>query len=153
MSPVLSATTAVLLAAATAAVLSLEARIRYVRRLPSFRCRLGPPARRWPRSRARWCLRRTRAAWVGDVLLVRSGLLRLWITPLAVAVPPDEVVRALEPAEVRGFGTRPVALRFTAPDGRPLEIAVAHWDVDRLVGPFLAASLSGLPPAPREHGA
>jgi hypothetical protein len=158
MARVLAATGAALVVASVAsvlvtlAVLAVWGRVRYARRLPSFRCRLGPPAAGWRRRRARWCLRRSWAAWVDDVLLVRSGVLRLWLTPLAVGVARDVTVQALGPGEVRGLGRRPVALRLTLRDAGELEIAVAAESADRLVGPFLAAALSGLPDAPRERG-
>ena len=137
--------------AATLAVLTLCARVRYTGRLPSFRCRVGPPPGR-RRRRARWCLRRTRATWVDDVLLIRSGALRLWLTPISVGVARDVTIQALGPGEVRGLGPRPVALRLTTRHAGELEIAVASATADRLVGPFLTAALSGLPDAPRERG-
>jgi hypothetical protein len=153
MSPVSAATLAALISVLlTVAVLTVWARVRYARRLPSFRCRLGPPAFGRRRRRARWCLRRSRATWVGDVLLVRSGALRLWLTPLPVGVARDVAVTALEAGEVRGLGPRPVALRFTVDGARELEIAVAAENADLLVGPFVTAALSGLPDAPRERG-
>ena len=139
----------------TIAVVTVWAKVRYGRRLPtSVRCRLGRPAGRWPRRgrRARWCRRRSWATWVDDVLLVRSGVLRLWLTPLPVGVAKEVTVRALGPREVRGLGRRPVALRFTLRGAGDLEIAVASDNVDRLVGPFLTAALAELPHAPRERG-
>jgi hypothetical protein len=86
------------------------------------------------------------------VLLVRSGALRLWLTPLPVGVARDVTVQALGPGEVRGLGPHPVALRLTLRDAGELEIAVDAESADRLVGPFLTAALSGLPGAPRERG-
>jgi hypothetical protein len=156
MSPALAVTGAALLVGSavlgTLAVLAVWARVRYARSLPSFRCRLGPPASRWRPVRGRWCLRRSWAAWVDDVLLVRSGALRLWLTPLSVGVAEDVRLQALGPGEVRGLGPRPVALQVTVRGGGELEIAVAAESADRLVGPFLTAALSGLPDAPRERG-
>ncbi|MGK5113944.1 MULTISPECIES: hypothetical protein [unclassified Geodermatophilus] len=158
MSPVLAASgVTVLIGSAasvllTLAVLTVWGRVRYARRLPSFPCRVGPPAAGWRRDRARWRLRRTRATWVGDVLLIRAGALRLWLDPLPVGVAGDVTVRALEPGEVRGLGAHPVALRFTLRDAGELEIAVGADSADRLVGPFLTAALSRLPDAPRERG-
>ena len=49
------------------------------------------------------------------MLLVRSGVLRLWLTPLSVGVAGDVKLQALGPGEVRGLGPRPVALRLTVP--------------------------------------
>jgi hypothetical protein len=138
--------------AGTLAVLATWGRVRYSRRLPFFRCRLGPPGRRRRRRGARWCLRRTWATWVRDVLMVRSGTLRLWLTPLPGTVSREATVEALARGEVRGLGTRAVALRFTLQHGRNLEIAVAADSVDQLVGPFLTAALSGMPQERRERG-
>jgi hypothetical protein len=140
----------------TLAVLTVWGRTRYARRLPGFRCRVGPPPS-FRRNRARWCLRRTWATWVGDVLLIRSGVLRLWLRPLVVDVESSVTVRPLGSGEVRGLGAHPVALRFFVRDARggrraELELAVGGRDADRLVGPFLTAALSRLPDAPREHG-
>ena len=56
----------------------------------------GPPRR--------WRFRRTRVVWVGDVLLVQSGLLRLGVTPVCAQIPREVSVESLEPSEVRGWG-------------------------------------------------
>ena len=156
MSPVLAAACALLASAVsvlvTLAVLTVWGKVRYARRLPSFRCRLGPPTSRRRARHSRWRLRRTRAAWVDDVLLVRSGALRLWLTPLSVHDAAETQLGALSPGEVRGLGPSPVALKVTAPGAGGLEIAVASENADRLVGPFLTTALSGLPDAPRGRG-
>ena len=156
MSPAMVVTGAALLVGSavvgTFAVLAVRARVRYARSLPSFRCRLGPPTSRRRARRARWCRRRTWAAWVDDVLLIRSGALRLWLTPLSVGVAEDAKLQALGPSEVRGLGPRPVALQVTVRGEGEVEIAVVAESADRLVGPFLTAALSGLPHAPRERG-
>ena len=152
MSPALDSAVAVAFAGLPVVVLAVWARVRYARRLPSFRCRLGPPAARWRRDRARWRLGRPRAAWVNEVLLIRSGVPALWVTPLEVGVASGETVQPLTRAAVRGLGHRPVALRLTTQDGGLLEVAVAEEDAGRLVGPFLTAALSELPKAPRERG-
>ena len=152
MSPVLAWLVAVLLVAATVLAVVLRGLVWYARQLPSFRCRVGPPTSGWRRHRARWSLCRTRAAWVDDVLLLRTGVLRLWLDPVSVGVARDVMVRTLEPGEVRGLGARPVALRFTLRYAGELEVAVAAEDAGRLVGPFLTAALSDLPDAPRECG-
>ncbi|MGY1631136.1 hypothetical protein ACI784_05420 [Geodermatophilus sp. SYSU D01186] len=152
MSPLLAVLGAVVLVGGTVLVVAVWARVRFTRDLASFRCRVGPPTSRSRRYSARWAVRRTRAAWVDDVLLLRSGALRLWVTPLPLGIARDVTVEDLGPGEVRGLGRQPVALRFTSHDGYGLEIAVAHQDAGRLVGPFLTAALSGLPDAPRERG-
>jgi hypothetical protein len=152
MSPVPAALGAVLVVAATVVTLALRGQAWYARDLVSFRCRVGRPTSGRRRHRTRWCIRCTRAAWVNDVLLLRAGVLRLWLVPLEVGVARDVMVRVLEPGEVRGLGPRPSALRFTLRFAGEMEIAVAAEDAGRLVGPFLAAALSDLPEAPRERG-
>jgi hypothetical protein len=137
---------------ATVAVLTTWVRVRYARRLPFFRCRIGPPPRPLRRGEARWCRRRTWATWVGDVLMIRSGPFRLWLTPLRVEVLREVTVEILDRGEVRGLGRRPAAMRFALPSGGDVEVAVAAKDVDRLVGPFLTAALAGLPEARHEPG-
>jgi hypothetical protein len=152
MSTVLTTIAAFLLGAVlTLAALSVRASKRYAH-LPYFRCRTGPPAAGWRKGRARWCLWRTRAAWLDDVLLVRSGGLRLWLAPLAVSVVDDVEVRALQPGEVRGLGPHPVVLSFTLPIGARFEIAAPAASAERLVGPFLAATVAGRFDADRERG-
>ncbi|MGY1618224.1 hypothetical protein ACI797_15910 [Geodermatophilus sp. SYSU D00691] len=148
MSALLPAAAAVLLVVATVAVLTAWGRHR-TRQLPWFRCRLRATSGR--RSH-RWQLRSTRAAWVADVLVVRTGVLRLWLTPLAVQPDPDSERRALAPREVRGLGPRPVVLRLLVPGRGALDVAVAAVDAERVVGPFLTAALAGLPEAPRGRG-
>lgn len=152
MSPVLAVVVGAVSVVVTVAVLALVARARYASRLPGFRCRVGPPGVPW-RRHARWRLRRTRAAWLGDVLVLRAGALRLWLDPVAVRVAGSAVVEPLDRHRPHGLGPHPVALTFTTGDGSRLEIAVAGRDADRLVGPFLTAALAGLPKAPRERGA
>jgi hypothetical protein len=136
----------------TLAVLSALSRLRFARLTGAFLCRLGPSSR-WRGRRADWRLRRTRVVWVGDVLLVQSGLLRLGVTPVSAQIPREVSVESLAPSEVRRLGPRPVALRLTTADGRPLVVATSARNRTTLVGPFLAASLSGLPEAPRGRGA
>jgi hypothetical protein len=138
-------------AVGTLAALSALSRLRFGRLPGAFRCRLGP-SWRGRRRRVAWQIRRTRAVWLHDVLLVQSGLLRLSVTPVSPEIARDVSVEALEPFEVRGLGTHAVALRLTAGNGRPLVVATSGRDRTALVGPFLAASVPGLPRAPREHG-
>jgi hypothetical protein len=148
---VVLATVCAATAAVTLAVLSCLSRFRFRRRPGAFRCRLGPPARsRW--HGVPWRIRRTRAVWVENVLLVQSGALRLGVTPLAVQLPLDATVEPIEPFTVRGLGVHVVALRLTADDGRQLVVATSIRDRTALVGPFLAAAVPGMPSAPRERG-
>jgi len=136
-------------AAGTLAVLSVLSRLRF-RRLPgAFRCRLGPPAG-W-RHRSVWRLRRTRAVWVHDVLVIQSGSLRLGMTALCPTISRGASVEALAPSEVRGLGLHAVALALTAEDGKRIVVATSVLDRTALVGPFLTAAVAGLPRAPRDH--
>lgn len=142
---------AVMLTVAPLLVLALWSRWRFTRRLPSFRCRVGPPSRTL--RRGRWRLLRTRAAWVRDVLLVRSGFLHLGVTPVTVSVPRAGKVRQLGPGDVRGLGEHPVSLRCATDEGTAIEIAVAGPGVAELVGPFLTVLLPDPPTAPRDQDA
>jgi hypothetical protein len=142
---------AVLSTTVTLAVLGARVR-RMCADLPLFRCRLGPPTARRRRRGARWRLRRTRAAWVDDVLVVRSGALRLWLAPVSLSAARDVRVRVLSADEVRGLGPHPVVLSFDRRDGPRFEVAAAAEDADRLAGPFLAATLSVAPGAVDERG-
>ena len=138
-------------AVAAVVAVSVWARVRYARRLTIFRCRIGPPVIRL-RRRARWRMGRRRAAWAGTVLLVSSGVLRLFLTPVVTGLPRTATVRPLEMGEARGLGIHPVSVRLTTDAGGPLEIAVPRASADEVVGPFLAAALPGLPPAPLDPG-
>lgn len=151
MNALLVAAACVATAAGTVALLSGWSRLRFRRQPGAFRCRLGPRSRWWRRSGV-WRIRRTRAVWVNDVLLIQSGLLRLGVTPVCPQLAEDASVQSLEPLEVRGLGPHTVALRLTDADGCPLLVATSAHDRGALVGPFLLASLPGLPRAPREHG-
>ncbi|MGY1753494.1 hypothetical protein [Blastococcus sp. SYSU D01042] len=137
-------------AVATLLVLSAAARIRFRVRPGSFRCRLsaGPSGRR----RAAWRVRRTRAVWVHDVLLVQAGVLRTGVTVLPARVDREAAVHRLPPYAVRGLGRQAVALRLTTDEDRPLVVATASRDRTALAGPFLTACVPGAPRAPREHG-
>lgn len=90
------------------------------------------------------------------MLVIRSGTLRQWLTPVPVVVPRGAGVEALGRGGVRGLGSRVVALRPARPDGDPLEIAVAAEDLDQLVGPFVTAALpvsgGGAAPPPNPRG-
>jgi hypothetical protein len=133
------------------AVLSVWARVRYARRLAVFRCRIGPPVIRVRRG-ARWRLGRRRAAWAGSVLLVSSGVFRLFLTPVVNGLPRTATVTPLEHGQARGLGTCPVSLQLTTDVGAPMEIAVPQARAEEVVGPFLAAAMPQLPPAPRDPG-
>lgn len=147
MAPWVQALVGVALCCGPPAVLSLWSRVRFARQPESFRCRLGAASRRRP-----WRRCSTRARWVNDVLLIQTGLLRTGTTAVVPRVPSGSRLRWVPREDVRGLGGDPVALRLTVDDGRPLDIAVDGRNRMLLVGPFLAAALSGLPRAPREQG-
>lgn len=136
------------------------ARRRFARYPAAFACRVRRPRgrrRRWPVPRREgcrlcWGLGRTAARWVHDVLVVQSGPLGLSVTPLAARIGAEAALRRVPSREARGLGSRPWAVVLTTEDGGSLEIAVAEWDRERLVGPYLTVALTGLPSAPREHG-
>lgn len=148
MSAAWAAVSLVAAAVVPVALLSVWSAVRFARRFPTFRCRVGLP----PGRRARWRLCRRQAAWVSDVLLVRSGLVGSWVAPLATGVPPDSTVRPLDARAVRGLGPRPVALRLLGPDGAELEVAVAEESAEQVVGPYLLAAMPR-PRAPKQRDA
>ena len=125
-------------------------RLRFVRGGSSFRCRLGRVTVRGKSYRAQhWARFKTRAKWADDVLVAQIG--PLWALTLCVPVrlPLDARIQAEERATVRRLGAHPHSLIIER-DGRPpLLVAVRAKDRTRLVGPFLAAAVAGLPSAPR----
>jgi hypothetical protein len=138
-------------AAGTLVGVSGLARLRFGRLPGAFRCRLGSPGRP-PQDGAVWRLRRTRAVWHDEVLLVQSGLLRLGVAQLPARPARNASVQFLEPFAVRGLGPQPVALLLTVDGDRPLVVATSAGSRTALVGPYLVASVPGLPRAPRGHG-
>src|SRR3954454_22303173 len=102
MAPVMAAIGAGFLVGAlmTLAVVSGWGAVRDARRSTFFRCRLRSAGRRG--RGGRWRLRRSRVAWAGDVLMLRTGVLRLWLTPLSVGVASDSTVQRLGDGDVRG---------------------------------------------------
>lgn len=139
-------------AAATALFLALISWLRAVRDPTSFRCRVGRFRRHhWRRNGdVRWSLLCTHARWVGDVLLVQTGLLRMRVQASRVVLPPGARVHR-EPAEVvRRLGSRPESLWVETEEGSAFGLAVSRSDRMMLVGPFLAAAIPVLPAAPRE---
>jgi hypothetical protein len=128
---------------------SLRGWARFARHPQAFRCRIGDV----PGGTGigtRWRRRRTWARWVNDVLLIRSGLLRMGIQAVAAELAPGTVLE-YAPLDVR-LGLHPISLRMTTDDGDVIDVAVALASRTLLAGPFLAAAIPGLPRAPREHG-
>jgi hypothetical protein len=150
VAPIADTLAAVTLTAAVLTTAAVVGRVRFARDRRSFRCRIRScrPTRSGRDSRWR---PPTQAMWVHDVLLVRSGFLRLGLTALPVCPPRGARVQSLTRGDVRRLGRHPLALRLTRTDGA-MELAVPEGCRAELVGPFLVAELSDLPPAPREKG-
>lgn len=98
----------------------------------------------------RWPLRRSRAAWVHDVLIVTRGTMFPRVTTLAVRMP-EEALRQTCSQEVRGLGSHPLVILLRLDDGCLVEVAAAGSHRTQLVGPFMAAAIPGLPGGPREQ--
>jgi len=150
VAPLADVLAAVVLTAVALTTVAVIGRVRFARDRRSFRCRIRDcrptPSGRDPRWRTR-----TQAMWVHDVLLIRSGFLRLGLTVLPVCPARGARVHSLTRDDVRRLGSHPVSLRLTRADGT-VEVAVPEESRTELVGPFLVAELSDLPPAPREKG-
>ena len=116
----------------------------------AFACKVRSPRGDAVVPRKRWPVRRVRAIWVHDVLVVRRGLLVPRTTVLAVRLP-DDVVREARQREVRGLGRRPLVIRLRLDDGLLVDVAAAGENRTLLVGPFLAAAVIGLPRGPSER--
>jgi len=119
---------------------------------PTFACRCwsltdsgsAPGSGRWNRSN----LRRARAVWVHDVLLIQRGRLfpRLLVLPVRL---PDDSMRFAEPGEVSGLTARPLVMELRLDDGSLVAVAAASRDRTSLAGPFLAAAIATF--TPRGH--
>lgn len=146
--------TAIAIGAAAAALLSvaLGSWLRTVRDPTTFRCRVGHFRRHhWRRvDDVRWSRFRTRARWVGDVLLVQVGVLRMRTSATRVVLPPGARITRESAEVVRRLGPRPESLWLETDDGPAFGLAVSRPDRMMLVGPYLAAAIPGLPLAPRE---
>jgi hypothetical protein len=140
---------AILILTSVSITAMLAVGFRFPVEMSSFRCKIraadgdGAVLQPWP-----W--RRYRAAWVHDVLLVRRGLLLVDLTALAVRAP-QEPLRDTRPGEVHRLGSPVLALVVRLDDGTFVEVAAAAPDRIKLVGPFLAAAIPGLPQGPRER--
>jgi hypothetical protein len=121
----------------------------FARDMMTFRCKLRWPEERWPSASPRWPRHRVRAAWTHDVLVVYRGVLRP--RPAILAVRTSAHAVRTTRSEVRGLGRNPVVLGLRLDDGSVVELATRDTGLDALVGPFLAASIRGLPPAAAEQ--
>jgi len=122
---------------------NVAARLRFAHSEGAFRCKLRPAGRRWP-------LRSTYARWVHSVLLVQRGLFVPRTVSIGVRIPED-MVEEVSKRDVRGLGQWPVLLVLQLDDGPVLDVAAPAAARTRLVGPFLAAAIPGLPQSPPER--
>ena len=116
----------------------------------TFPCRLRPAGRLGHQRPGSWPRLRWRGEWVHDVLLLERGVLLRRITSLSVRMP-EEALRNAWPGEIRGLGLDPVVVLLRLDDDNLVEVAAPSEHRGDLVGPFRAAAIPGLPPAPREH--
>ncbi|HEY6746937.1 MAG TPA: hypothetical protein VI357_14595 [Mycobacteriales bacterium] len=135
-------------AVVSAVVVSAAARWRQRRQLgragATFRCRIWSLAGFRP-GRHRSGLRRARAVWVHDVLIVHQG----WLIPRLLVVPvrlPEDSMRFAAPGEAIGFGKIPLVMELRLDDGALVAVAAANRDRTLLAGPFLAAAIATLTP-------
>jgi hypothetical protein len=140
---------AILITTGVSVVAATVAGFRFPSHTATFRCKIRPVAVAGARQH-RWPRRRSRAAWVHDVLLVRTGPVLVGLRALAVSTP-EEPLRDTRPGEVRGLSTRAVALVIRLDDGALVEVATAARHRTQLVGPFFAAAIPGLGHGPRER--
>jgi hypothetical protein len=124
---------------------------RVVRADGAFRCRIrltGGRCARWRWLGRRWSRRLMCARWMDDELVVwRSPLFRRPVR-LSARVG-SEGVRRLAVLDVTRCGCRPVVVEFEISDGSRIEVVTRESDRRELVGPYLAAAMADLPPAPR----
>jgi hypothetical protein len=138
------------------AAVGLSIRRRFGRTPGAFPCKLrvlradgGRPE--WPlRGFGSHWRRRRAGVWVHDVLVVRCGLFGQHAAALPVRIPED-TVRHASPAELRGLGPSPQVVGLRLDGGVLVELATACQTRSLAVGPFLAAAIPGLPPAPTDR--
>ena len=125
-------------------------RLQFVCDRSSFRCRLAflsSPVT--SRHESRWTRLTTRAKWTGDVLVIQVGPLWAQTLRLPVHLPLDTQIHDQPRGVVRRLGAHPQSLVIPHEGCTALVVAVRAKDRTRLVGPFLAAAVAGLPSAPR----
>lgn len=136
---VLSLSLAIVLGAFAAGIWS---RLHFVRTGTTFRCKVRhPDGGRWDVP-PRWPRHKVRAMWVHDVLFIHSGVLRPRTAALS-AWTVEHAVRGTTRREVGRLGPDPVVLELRLDDGRLVEVAARDTEISTLVGPFLAAAVSG----------
>ena len=108
------------------------------------------PCRVWPLTGSRLgpdrsSLRKARAVWVHDVLLVQHGWLFSRLLTLPVRLPEDSI-RFAAPGEATGLGRVPLVMELRLDDGALVAVAAANRDRTLLAGPFLTAAIATLTP-------
>jgi hypothetical protein len=156
MATLMAVTIALTVAAlAGAALVGLSARRGFARTPGTFRCRLRVPRPVLRHERPlgwigyRWS-RRTLGLWVHDVLLLRAGLFHQHTAALAVRLPEDTIRHACA-TDLRRLGPEPQVIGLRLDDGTLVELATTGRTRSLAAGPFLAAAIPGLPPAPIER--
>ena len=130
----------------------LRARTRFARNHSTFTCRIARLSSRWwHRDGLHWRMLRSRAAWTGEVLVIRNGPVSLRAVRIAVFLPPKTRIEDEIPSTVRRLGACPQSLWIERTDGTPIKVAVRERDRTKLAGPFLVAAIAGLPAARRER--
>jgi hypothetical protein len=121
--------------------LEIRARREFAEDGSAFRCRFrrhGEPPASWPELRRYWS-RHMWARWSNNMLVVRRG-------PIG-----DRVVRVIATVRPVGVyyrsGGSDIAVKLEI-DGANVEMTAAAHQRLELVGPFLAAAVRDLPPAP-----
>ena len=111
----------------------------------TFPCQIwwlaGSPVGRADRS----VIRRARAVWVHDVLLVQQGRVFPRLLALAVRLPEDSI-RFAAPDEATGLGRTPLVIELRLDDGGLVAVAARSPHRTLLAGPFLAAAMATLRP-------
>jgi hypothetical protein len=92
-------------------------------------------------------IRRAKAVWVHDVLLVQQGRLFPRLLALAVRLPEDSI-RFAAHGEATRLGHTPLVLELRLDDGALVAVAAASRHRTLLAGPFLAAAMATLRPHP-----
>ena len=127
-------------------------RVRFAHDRTSFRCRValvrsGSTAI----DHLHWSRLTTRAKWTGELLVIQNG--PLWTRTLTVParLPITSSIQEQSPAVVGRLGAHPQTLVIRDRGDNAVVLGARQSDRMRLVGPFLAAAVTGLPSTTRPH--
>ncbi len=120
----------------------LYTRRRYRRAPGVFRCKIrmlsgspgDDPSPGWGRAPAY-------GRWVHDVLVVGRGLALVRFAALPVAAVTSPPTKG-DPTGVKGLGPAPVVVSLRLDDGSVIELAAAHDDDVRILGPYADVAAS-----------